>query len=154
MSIHSQIVKLPAPVLAIIHHEDGRINYNYAATLYQARQEAHRAGATEISDTLWNDLAFHQSESTTYAVAKRSGNRIQSSEEAQNMPVLPQSLALILSCVIICFASVAALNAGQFLYAILLFGAVLIGSRLSAKHLRSGCDLMGLRPNSAAIIGH
>ena len=63
-------------------------------------------------------------------------NRIQSSEEAQNMPVLPQSLALILSCVIICFASVAALNADQFLYAILLLGVVLIGSHLSALHLR------------------
>ncbi len=65
MSIHAQIVKLPAPVLAIIHHEDGRTSYNFAATLYLARQEARRAGATEISDTLWNDLAFHQSESTT-----------------------------------------------------------------------------------------
>ncbi len=94
MTIHAQIVKLPAPVLAIIHHEDGRISHNFAATLYLARQEAHRAGATEISDTLGNDLAFHQSESTTYAVAKRSGNRIQSSKEAQNMPVLRRTCEL------------------------------------------------------------
>ncbi len=65
MSIHAEIVKLPAPVLAIIHHEDGRISYNFAATLYQARQEAHRAGATEISDTLWKDLALEQPDAVT-----------------------------------------------------------------------------------------
>ncbi len=56
MSISAEIVKLPGPVLAVIHHEDGQISYKFAATLYQARQEARRSGATKISDALWDGL--------------------------------------------------------------------------------------------------
>ncbi len=70
------------------------------------------------------------------------------------MIVICRTLVPILSCVLICFASVAALNSGQFLYANLLLGAVLIGSRLSAQHLRFSCDLMSLPLNSAAINRH
>ena len=68
MSTLAEICKLPAPVLAVIHHEDGNISYRFAATLYQARQEAQRAGATSISDALWDDL-----ELSTIAEASSTG---------------------------------------------------------------------------------
>ena len=33
MSTLAEICKLPAPVLAVIHHEDGKISYRFAAAL-------------------------------------------------------------------------------------------------------------------------
>ncbi len=60
MSITAEICKLPGPVLAVIHHEDGQISYKFTLTLYQARQEARRSGATKISDALWDSLEISQ----------------------------------------------------------------------------------------------
>ena len=56
MSTSAEICQLPAPVLAVIHHEDGKISYRFAATLYQAWLEAQRAGATSISVALWDNI--------------------------------------------------------------------------------------------------
>ncbi len=56
MNKTAQIYKLPSPVMAVIRHDDGSVTYSFAPTLYQAQEEARRAGAVEISLTPWQRL--------------------------------------------------------------------------------------------------
>ncbi len=56
MNKTAQIYKLPSPIMAVIRHDDGSVTYSFAPTLYQAREEARRAGAAEITLTPWQRL--------------------------------------------------------------------------------------------------
>ena len=56
MSVSADVCRLPGPVLVVLRDAKGQLSYKFASTVYQARQEARRAGAVAISDAGWDDL--------------------------------------------------------------------------------------------------
>ena len=61
MSVSADVCRLPGPILVVLRDANGQLSYKFAPTLYQARQEARRAGAIAISDALWDDLPLPSS---------------------------------------------------------------------------------------------
>ena len=50
MSVSADVCRLPGPIMVVLRDANGQLSYKFAPTLYQARQEARRAGAIAISD--------------------------------------------------------------------------------------------------------